>query len=115
MLDSNHTAAELRASVEAVRDARAAADRAGDHDFVAYVITAFGPDAESRALADVGDKPDPQDRAVWGDPAEVATALGAFFDTGVDDVVLLPASRVDLADFYASAAEVSRLVTERAA
>ncbi|MCH6230246.1 LLM class flavin-dependent oxidoreductase [Microbacterium sp. CFH 31415] len=115
VLDSNHTPTEVRASVDTIRGARVAAGREGDHDVVAFVIAAFGPDAESRALADVGDKPDPHQRAVWGDPAEVATALDPFFDAGVDDVVLLPASRVDAAAYYASAAEVSRLVAERTA
>jgi alkanesulfonate monooxygenase SsuD/methylene tetrahydromethanopterin reductase-like flavin-dependent oxidoreductase (luciferase family) len=111
VLDSGHTAAEVRASVAAVREARAAAGRTGEHDIVSYVAAAFGPDAEARAIADVGDKPEPQERAVWGDAAEVARRLQPYFDAGVDDVVLLPASRVDLADFYAASAEVSRLVT----
>lgn len=115
VLDSNHTPAEVRASVDAVRGGRAGAGRAGAHDIVAYVIAAFGADAEARAIADVGDKPDPHERAVWGDPSDVARALGAFFDAGVDDVVLLPSSRVELAGFYAGAAEVSRLVAGRAA
>ena len=110
VLDSGHTPAEVRAAVDAVLGARADAGRAGAHDVVSYVVAAFGPDAEARAISDVGDKPDPADRAVWGDPAAVAAALGAYFDAGVDDAVLLPASRVDLAEFYASAAEVARLV-----
>lgn len=109
VLDSGHTPAEVRAAVDAIRGARADG-RAGAHDVVSYVVAAFGPDAEARAISDVGDKPDPAGRAVWGDPAEVAAALGAYFDAGVDDAVLLPASRVDLAEFYASAAEVARLV-----
>jgi alkanesulfonate monooxygenase SsuD/methylene tetrahydromethanopterin reductase-like flavin-dependent oxidoreductase (luciferase family) len=110
VLDSGHTPAEVRAAVDAIRGARADAGRAGAHDVVSYVVAAFGPDAEARAISDVGDKPDPADRAVWGDPAAVAAALGAYFDAGIDDAVLLPASRVDLAEFYASAAEVARLV-----
>lgn len=110
VLDSGHAPAEVRASVQTIREARALAGRDGAHDIVSYVVAAFGTDAEARAIADVGDKPDPAERAVWGDPAAVAVALERFFDAGVDDVVLLPASRVDLADFFASAAEVSRLV-----
>lgn len=110
VLDSGHTPAEVRTSVQAVREARSQAGREGAHDVVSYVVAAFGHDAEARAIADVGDKPDPAGRAVWGDPAGVAEALQAYFDAGVDDAVLLPASRVDLAEFYASAAEVSRLV-----
>ncbi|MCW3491883.1 LLM class flavin-dependent oxidoreductase [Microbacterium sp. SSM24] len=110
VLDSGHTPAEVRVAVDAIRGARADAGRAGEHDIVSYVVAAFGADAEARAIADVGDKPDPHERAVWGDPAAVAAALGAYFDAGIDDAVLLPASRVDLAEFYASAAEVARLI-----
>ncbi len=110
VLDSGHTPAEVRTAVEAIRGARSDAGRPGVHDVVSYVVAAFGPGAEARAIADVGDKPDPAERAVWGDPAAVAEALQPYFDAGVDDAVLLPASRVDLAEFYAGAAEVSRLV-----
>lgn len=110
VLDSGHTPDEVRAAVTAVRDARSESARAGRHDVVAYVVAAFGTDAEARAVADVGDKPDPERRAVWGDPAEVADRLRAFFDAGVDDAVLLPASRVDLREFAAAAGEVARLV-----
>lgn len=110
VLDSGHTPAEVRVAVDAIRGARADAGRAGEHDVVSYVVAAFGADAEARAIADVGDKPDPHERAVWGDPAAVAAALGAYFAAGIDDAVLLPASRVDLAEFYASAAEVARLI-----
>jgi alkanesulfonate monooxygenase SsuD/methylene tetrahydromethanopterin reductase-like flavin-dependent oxidoreductase (luciferase family) len=110
VLDSGHTPAEVRSAVEAIHGARSDAGRPGVHDVVSYVVAAFGPDAEARAIADVGDKPDPAERAVWGDPTAVAEALQPYFDAGVDDAVLLPASRVDLAEFYAAAAEVSRLV-----
>ena len=110
VLDSGHTAAEYAVATASIREARAAAGRTGDHDVVAYVVAAFGPDAEARALADVGDKPDPAERALWGEPAEVAAAAQRFFDAGVDDVVLLPASRGDIAEFYRAAAEVARLV-----
>lgn len=110
VLDSGHTPAEVAERVTAVRAARDAAGRPGAHDVVAYVVTAFGPDAEARAVADVGEKPEPAERALWGDPAAVAARAGAFFDAGVDDVVLLPASRTEMADFYAAAGEVARLV-----
>ena len=56
----------------AIREARELAGRGGAHDVVAYVVTAFGADAEARAIADVGDKTDPAERALWGDPAQVA-------------------------------------------
>ncbi|WP_203581221.1 LLM class flavin-dependent oxidoreductase [Microbacterium hibisci] len=110
VLDSGHTAEEYAVATAAIREARAAAGRPGHHDVVAYVVTAFGADAGARAIADVGDKPDPEARALWGDPAQVAAGAQRFFDAGVDDVVLLPASRGDIAEFYRSAAEVARLV-----
>jgi alkanesulfonate monooxygenase SsuD/methylene tetrahydromethanopterin reductase-like flavin-dependent oxidoreductase (luciferase family) len=110
ILDSRHTPAELADAVAAVREGRSAAGREGAHDIVAYVVAAFGRDAESRALADVGDRPDPGDRAVWGSPDEVAARTQAYFDAGVDHVVLLPASRTDLAEFYAATGEVARRV-----
>jgi alkanesulfonate monooxygenase SsuD/methylene tetrahydromethanopterin reductase-like flavin-dependent oxidoreductase (luciferase family) len=93
-----------------VLDSGHTAGRAGEHDIVAYVVTAFGADAEARAIADVGDKPDPAERALWGDPAAVAAGARAFFDAGVDEVVLLPASRTGMPEFYAAAGEVARLV-----
>lgn len=110
VLDSGHTAAEYAVATASIREARTAAGRTGDHDVVAYVVAAFGPDAEARALADVGDKPDPAERALWGEPGEVAAAAQRFFDAGVDDVVLLPGSRGDIGEFYRAAAEVARLV-----
>jgi len=110
VLDSGHTAAEYQTATAAIRDARAGAGRGDGHDVVAYVVAAFGADAEARAVADVGDKPDPAERALWGDPAQVAAGARRFFDAGVDDVVLLPASRGDIAEFYAAAGEVARIV-----
>ncbi|WP_426320496.1 LLM class flavin-dependent oxidoreductase [Microbacterium sp. E-13] len=111
VLDSGHTAAEHATATAAIREARQAAGRSGAHDVVAYVVTAFGADAEARAISDVGDKPDPASRALWGEPADVAAGAREFFDAGVDDVVLLPASRGDIAEFYRAAGEVARLVT----
>jgi alkanesulfonate monooxygenase SsuD/methylene tetrahydromethanopterin reductase-like flavin-dependent oxidoreductase (luciferase family) len=110
VLDSGHTAEEYATATAAIREARALAGRGGRHDIVAYVVTAFGTDAEARAIADVGDKPDPAERALWGDPAQVAADAQRFFEAGVDDVVLLPASRGDIAEFYRAAADVARLV-----
>ena len=110
VLDSGHTPGEVATAVAAIRGARAAAGREGDAEIVAYVVAAFGQDAEARARADVGDKPEPLQRAVWGDPAQVAEGTRAFFEAGVDEVILLPSSRVDLVEFYAAAGEVGRLV-----
>jgi alkanesulfonate monooxygenase SsuD/methylene tetrahydromethanopterin reductase-like flavin-dependent oxidoreductase (luciferase family) len=112
VLDSGHTADEYATATASIRGARAAAGRGSGHDVVAYVVTAFGADAEARAIADVGDRPEPVERALWGDPAEVAAGARRFFDAGVDEVVLLPASRGDIAEFYRAAGEVSRLVDE---
>jgi len=108
VLDSRHTPAEHAEAVRAVRDGRAG--RPGEHEFVAYVVTAFGADAETRAREDVGDREDPLERALWGDPARVAAGVGAYAEAGVDAVILQPSSRVDLAEFYTAAAEVARLV-----
>lgn len=110
VLDSGHTAEEYATATAAIREARELAGRGGRHDVVAYVVTAFGADAEARAIADVGDKPDPAERALWGDPAQVAAGAQRFFDAGVDDVILLPASRGDIAGFYRAAADVAGLV-----
>lgn len=114
VLDSGHTPDEVATAVAAIRGARGEAGREGAHDVVSYVVAAFGPDAEARAVADVGDKEEPHRRAVWGDPETVAAALRPFFEAGVDDAVLLPASRTDLAEFYAGAGEVARLVASNA-
>ncbi len=110
VLDSRHTPAELAAAVSSIRAARSEAGRDGGHDMVAYVVTAFGADAEARAVAAVGERDEPVERALWGEPAEVADRARAFFDAGVDDIVLQPTSRVDLREFYAAAGEVARLV-----
>ncbi len=110
VLDSGHTPEEIAASVRAIRDARAGAGRDGAHDIVAYVIAAFGPVPSSARSTDVGDRDEPHRRAVWGDAAQVAAATGPFFDAGVDEVILLPASRTELPEFYAQAGEVARLV-----
>ncbi|MFK4804238.1 LLM class flavin-dependent oxidoreductase [Microbacterium sp. ZW CA_36] len=115
VLDSGHTAEEYATATASIREARELAGRGGHHDVVAYVVTAFGAESEARAIADVGDKPDPAQRALWGDPAQVAAGAQRFFDAGVDDLVLLPSSRGDIAEFYRAAAEVARLVGTDAA
>jgi alkanesulfonate monooxygenase SsuD/methylene tetrahydromethanopterin reductase-like flavin-dependent oxidoreductase (luciferase family) len=115
VLDSRHTPAELTQAAASVRAARSDAGRDGRHDIVAYVVTTFGADAEARALADVGERDDPAERALWGDPGEVASRARVFFDAGVDEVILQPSSPVDLREFYAAAGEVARLVAAAAA
>ncbi|MFD4958526.1 LLM class flavin-dependent oxidoreductase [Microbacterium sp. NPDC058389] len=111
VLDSRHTVEELAERIASIRAGREAADRTGSHDTVAFVVAAFGADAEARALADVGDDhADPGARALWGTPAQVAEGARAFFAAGVDEVILQPSSRVDLGEFYDGAGEVARLV-----
>jgi alkanesulfonate monooxygenase SsuD/methylene tetrahydromethanopterin reductase-like flavin-dependent oxidoreductase (luciferase family) len=111
VLDSRHTPEELAERVATIREGREAAGRSGSHETVAFVVAAFGADAEARALADVGDEhADPGARALWGTPEQVADGAQAFFAAGVDDVILLPSSRVDLAEFYDATGEVARLV-----
>lgn len=110
VLDSGHTPDEDAAAIELVRAGWADAARAGAPDVVAYVVAAFGPDALARATARVGDKPDVHRRVLAGTPGEVAAGARAFFDAGVDEVVLLPPDDEDLAEFFARAGEVTRLV-----
>ncbi len=107
VLDSRHTPAEIASAVEAVR-----AGRIGEHDIVAYVQTAFGPDAASRVRTVFGEDPpaDVDERFLAGDPEDVARGAQAFFDAGVDAVILLPTRDADLARFYGSAGEVARLI-----
>jgi alkanesulfonate monooxygenase SsuD/methylene tetrahydromethanopterin reductase-like flavin-dependent oxidoreductase (luciferase family) len=107
VLDSRHTPTEIATAVAAVR-----AGWEGRHDIIAYVQTAFGPDAASRARAVFGEEPaaDVDERFLAGDPEDVAHGARAFFDAGVDAVVLLPTRDADLAHFYRSAGEVARII-----
>lgn len=113
VLDSRHTPAELAASVEAVRAGRADAGRAGTHDIVAYVVTAFGEGALARATAELGDAGGTDDasrRVLAGSVSEVARGAEAFFAAGVDDLVLLPTPDAHLPEFFGAVGELSRLV-----
>jgi alkanesulfonate monooxygenase SsuD/methylene tetrahydromethanopterin reductase-like flavin-dependent oxidoreductase (luciferase family) len=134
VLDSRHTPAEIATAVAAVRAGRERAHdivardgaidivardgaidivaRDGAIDIVAYVQTAFGADAASRARAVFGAEPaaDVDQRFLAGDPEDVAQGARAFFDAGVDAVILLPTRDADLAHFYGSAGEVARLI-----
>lgn len=120
VLDSRHTPAEIATAVAAVRAGRERAHdgaidivaRDGAIDIVAYVQTAFGADAASRARAVFGEEPaaDVDQRFLAGDPEDVAQGARAFFDAGVDAVILLPTRDADLAHFYGSAGEVARLI-----
>jgi alkanesulfonate monooxygenase SsuD/methylene tetrahydromethanopterin reductase-like flavin-dependent oxidoreductase (luciferase family) len=107
ILDSRHTLDEVAASVRAVQEGRAQAGRPGRADIVAYVLTAFGPDARERALAAVPDRPDAVDRVLAGSVSDVAEGVARFHAAGVDDVVLLPTDEVDLHAFFSAVGQVA--------
>lgn len=112
VLDSRRSPAELAGQVAGVREGWAQAGRDGAPDLVAYVVAAFGDDATQRVSADFASfDRSPDGRALTGAPQQVAEASRAFFDVGVDAVILLPAAgEPDLPAFYASAGEVARLL-----
>lgn len=110
VLDSKHTVDEVSAAVEAVREGRREAGRTGSPDVVAYVVAAFGADAERRVRADLAGLPDLSERVLFGDPAAVAEGVARFAAAGVDDVVLLPLSRQDTGEFSTATAEVARIL-----
>jgi alkanesulfonate monooxygenase SsuD/methylene tetrahydromethanopterin reductase-like flavin-dependent oxidoreductase (luciferase family) len=108
VLDRHRTPEEIAVQIGAVREGRSGRD--GDHDMVAYISAAFGSGSEERVRGEYADKP-ADGRGLWGSPDEVAAGARAFFDVGVDSLVLLPVGdEPDLAGFYARAGEVARLV-----
>ncbi len=107
VLDSRHTVDEVAAAVRTVQAARHAAGREGRADVVAYVLTAFGPDAHERATASLSDRPDAAARVLAGSVSEVAEGVARFQAAGVDDVVLLPTDDVDLAAFFSAVGQVA--------
>ena len=107
VLASRHTVAEVAAAVETVKAGRSGAGREGRADVVAYVLTAFGPDARERATAVLRDRPDADDRVLAGSVSDVAEGVARFQAAGVDDVVLLPTDDVDLAAFFAAVGQVA--------
>ena len=107
VLDSRHTVAAIAAAVETVQAGRAGAGREGRADVVAYVLTAFGPDARERATAVLRDRPDADDRVLAGSVSDVAEGVARFQAAGVDDVVLRPTDDVDLAAFFAAVGQVA--------
>ncbi len=110
VLDSRHTVAEIAAAVQTVQAGRAEAGREGRADIVAYVLTAFGPDARERATAVMSDREDAPDRVLAGSVGEVAEGVARFQAAGVDDVVLLPTDDVDLAAFFSAVGQVAQAV-----
>ncbi|KTR82243.1 N5,N10-methylene tetrahydromethanopterin reductase, partial [Microbacterium testaceum] len=75
ILDSRHTVDEIAEAVGVVRAGRADAGRDGRTDVVAYVLTAFGPDAHERATAAAGDRADAAERVLAGSVTEVAEGV----------------------------------------
>jgi alkanesulfonate monooxygenase SsuD/methylene tetrahydromethanopterin reductase-like flavin-dependent oxidoreductase (luciferase family) len=115
VLDSRRTPEEVGAWVDAVRAGRSGSGRDGAHDIVAYVVAAFGPDADEqlRAFAH-GPDSSPADlraRAVGGSVEEVAEGVRRYAAVGVDDVVLLPTPDADLTRFLEATAQVGALVS----
>jgi alkanesulfonate monooxygenase SsuD/methylene tetrahydromethanopterin reductase-like flavin-dependent oxidoreductase (luciferase family) len=111
ILNSRFTAQEVAAFVAAVRAGREASGRAGSPHIIAYVVAAFGADALARASAAIDDPADAADRVLAGSVDDVAAQAEAFFAAGVDDIVLLPPDDVVLTEFFASAGEVTRVVS----
>jgi len=99
--------------VQSVREARTSSGREGEHEFVAYAMTAFGSDVEERVYAAlaVWDQPADLDRALTGTPEQVAHSLQKWVDAGVDAVVLQPLpGEPDPVGFLGLCGEVRRLV-----
>jgi alkanesulfonate monooxygenase SsuD/methylene tetrahydromethanopterin reductase-like flavin-dependent oxidoreductase (luciferase family) len=87
ILDSGSTTPErLRAALDIIAGARAAAGLTGPHQVVVYLLTMTGPDAAGR-LAEAGRA---GTAAVAGDAAEVAAAVRRWAGAGADKVVLHP-------------------------
>jgi len=102
IIDSSSTPDGLRATREAIGQARAAAGLAGPHPVVVYLLTVTGPGA-ARRLAATGLA---GTAAVAGGAAEVAAAVRLWAGAGADKVVLYPdAANEDPVGFVRFAAE----------
>ena len=102
IIDSSSTPDGLRATREAIGQARAAAGLAGPHPVVVYLLTVTGPGA-ARRLAATGLT---GTAAVAGGAAEVAAAVRLWAGAGADKVVLYPdAANEDPVGFVRFAAE----------
>lgn len=111
ILVSGRTPAEFAGQIRTVQDGRSRAVHGQSAEIIAYVTAAFGDGAEARVRAELGDQGIDGDRAIWGDPHQVAAAVTRFAAVGVDDVVLVPAEgEPDVADFFRAVGEVARLV-----
>lgn len=111
ILVGGHTPAEFADQIRTVHEGRARTARGASTAIIAYVTAAFGDGAEARVRAELGDRGIDDDRAVWGDPDDVAAAVERFAAVGIDDVVFVPAAgEPDLAEFFRAVGEVARLV-----
>lgn len=111
ILTGGYALTELKGQIAHVHGGAKDAGRERPPRIVAYLTTAFGSGAEARVRADLGERGIDNDRAAWGEPADVAAVARRFADIGVDDVVLVPAAgEPDLGEFFRAAVEVQRLL-----
>ena len=92
ILTSENSPDDLREAREHIDEGRAAAGRQDSvHPLTVFLLTATGPDAERRVLADLQTEPkDPAAVSVAGDARAVAGAVGRLADAGATGVVLQP-------------------------
>ncbi len=111
ILTGGYSSAEVADQIARVRAGAREADRENERKIVSYLTAAFGDGAESRVREALGERGIDDDRAAWGDPAEVAQVVRRLRDVGIDDVVLSPAAgEPDLGEFFRAAVEVERLI-----
>lgn len=109
ILTGGYSAPEVAEQIARVRDG--AGDAGRRPRIVSYLSAAFGDGAESRVRAELGERGIDDARAAWGDPDQVAQAMRALRDAGVDDVVLSPAAGdPDIGEFFRATVEVERLI-----
>jgi alkanesulfonate monooxygenase SsuD/methylene tetrahydromethanopterin reductase-like flavin-dependent oxidoreductase (luciferase family) len=112
ILTSGYPVETVAQWVAAARAGREASGRGGHHDIVAYLMTAFGADAEQRALEDLREWEHPEDlsRVATGTPEQVAETVRRWADAGVDAVILQPLNaEPDPVAFLGHCGEVARL------
>ncbi|MFI6806916.1 LLM class flavin-dependent oxidoreductase [Streptomyces luteogriseus] len=112
ILTASTNAEGVRTARQLVEEGRAAAGRgAGHHPVVVYLLTATGPDADTRLRAElVAEGLDSvPDLGVAGDAGAVAKAVERLVEAGADSVVLQPtADEPDPEGFVRFAAEEVR-------
>lgn len=108
---SGLSVADVAERVQLVRSAHAAAGREGDFAVVAYIDAAFGVDSRERVASAVPEGGPLEDRAAWGEPADVAATVARYAAAGADAVVLSPVTgEPDFHAFLRGAGEVARLM-----